>query len=216
MISSMSAPSTLELDGPGYPTALRGLCEPEHEDLFHTIADRGCLVSEFPPGAPPLKYHFPQRNRIIAGLARAVLVVEAPEKSGALNTAQHALEGGKEVLAVPGPIHNPTSAGTNRLIQDGAALVTSVADILHILESRTGEPLPEALQAGLGRDRLDEPLRDCRSCPRGCGAPSVKPWRRMNPRTTSRRTGKVPRPSDDGPNDPCEQSFPDTPLETQS
>ncbi len=130
---------------------------PEHEDIFHAIAERGCLVSEFPPGSPPLKFHFPQRNRIIAGLARAVLVVEAPEKSGALNTAQHALEGGKEVFAVPGPIHNPTSVGTNRLIQDGAALVTSVADILHVLESRTGEPLPEPLEAGLERDRLGEP-----------------------------------------------------------
>ncbi len=82
-----------------------------------------------------------------------MLVVEAPEKSGALNTAQHALEGGKEVFAVPGPIHNPTSLGTHRLIQDGAALVTSVADILHILESRTGVPLPEPLRAGLDGDR---------------------------------------------------------------
>ncbi len=131
---------------------------PEHEDLFRAIVERGCLVTEFPPGTPPLKYHFPQRNRIIAGLARGVLVVEAPEKSGAMITAEYALEEGKEVFAVPGPIHNPTSVGTNRLIQDGAALVTSVADILHVLESRTGEPLPEPLRAGLDRDLLDERL----------------------------------------------------------
>jgi DNA processing protein len=126
---------------------------PEHEELFHTVAERGCLVSEFPPGTPPRKYHFPQRNRIIAGLSRGVLVVEAPVKSGALITAHYALDEGKEVFAVPGPIHNPTSCGPNRLIQDGAALVTSAADILRVLESRTGEPLPQPLAAG--SDTLD-------------------------------------------------------------
>lgn len=159
-IDSIAHRTALEVGGNTVAVLGTGLdvpYPPEHEDLLHAIAERGCLVSEFPAGTPPLKWHFPQRNRIIAGLARAVLVVEAPEKSGALNTAQHALEGGKEVFAVPGPIHNPTSAGTNRLIQDGAALVTSVADILHVLESRTGEPLPEPLRAGLDRDRLDEP-----------------------------------------------------------
>jgi DNA processing protein len=83
---------------------------PEHEDLAELMAERGCLVTEFPPGTPPLKYHFPQRNRLIAGLARAVLVVEAPEKSGALITAHYALEEGKEVFAVPGPIHNRTGS----------------------------------------------------------------------------------------------------------
>jgi DNA processing protein len=83
---------------------------PEHSDLFALIAERGCLVSEFPAGTPPRKYHFPQRNRIIAGLARGVLVVEAPEKSGALITANFALDEGKEVFAVPGPIHNPTGS----------------------------------------------------------------------------------------------------------
>jgi DNA processing protein len=131
---------------------------PEHDELFQTIAERGCLVSEFPRGTPPLKWHFPQRNRIIAGLARAVLVVEAPEKSGAMITADYALEEGKEVFAVPGPIHNPTSQGTNRLIQDGAALATCAADILRILEPRTGEPLPEPLAAGLDLDDLEARL----------------------------------------------------------
>ncbi len=131
---------------------------PEHEDLIEAVAERGCLVSEFPDGTPPRKWHFPQRNRIIAGLSRGVLVVEAPESSGAMNTAQHALEGGKEVFAVPGPIHNPTSAGTNRLIQDGAALVTCAADILRILQSRTGEPLPGPLAGDLDVDGLEEDL----------------------------------------------------------
>ncbi|UCC48121.1 MAG: DNA-processing protein DprA [Gemmatimonadota bacterium] len=115
---------------------------PEHEDLAALMAERGCLVTEFPPGTPPLKYHFPQRNRLIAGLARAVLVVEAPEKSGALITAHYALDEGKEIFAVPGPIHNESSRGTHRLIQDGAFLVASAADILDVLGSRAGEPTP--------------------------------------------------------------------------
>lgn len=131
---------------------------PEHEELIRAVAQHGCLVSEFPDGTPPRKWHFPQRNRIIAGLARGVLVIEAPEKSGAMTTAQHALEGGKEVFAVPGPIHNPTSAGANRLIKEGAALVTSAADILRILESRIGEPLPGRLAEGLDIDGLEERL----------------------------------------------------------
>lgn len=126
---------------------------PEHADLTARIAERGCLVSEFPPGAPPRKHHFPQRNRIISGLARAILVVEAAQKSGTLITAQYALEEGKEVFAVPGPIH-PTSRGTNRLIQDGAGLVVTVADILEPLRRRSGEPLPQPIAAGLDGDAL--------------------------------------------------------------
>jgi len=131
---------------------------PEHDELIEAVAQRGCLVSEFPAGTPPRKYHFPRRNRIISGLARGVLVVEAPERSGATITAGYALEEGKEVFAVPGPIHNPTSAGTNRLIQEGAALVTSAADILRIMQSRTGEPLPEPLARDLDVDDLEQNL----------------------------------------------------------
>ena len=160
-IDGIAHRTALEIGGDTVGVLGTGLDVPyplEHEELIQAVAQRGCLVSEFPPGTPPRKWHFPQRNRIIAGLSRGVLVVEAPESSGAMNTAQHALEGGKEVFAVPGPIHNPTSAGTNRLIQEGAALVTSAADILRIMQSRTGEPLPEPLAGDLDVDDLEQDL----------------------------------------------------------
>ncbi len=157
-IDGIAHTTALEIDGDTIGVLGTGIdvpYPPEHAELIRAVAERGCLVSEFPDGTPPLKYHFPQRNRIIAGLARGVLVVEAPEKSGAMITAEYALDEGKEVFAVPGPIHNPTSRGTNRLIQEGAALVTSAADILRILQSRTDEPLPVPLAAGLNVEDLE-------------------------------------------------------------
>jgi DNA processing protein len=160
-IDGIAHRTALEVGGDTVAVLGTGLDVPypsEHEDLAGLIAVQGCLVSEFPDDTPPRRWHFPQRNRIIAGLSRGVLVVEAPTSSGAMNTAQHALEGGKEVFAVPGPIHNATSAGTNRLIQEGAALVTSAADILRIMETRTGEPLPGPLAAGLDVDDLEQRL----------------------------------------------------------
>ena len=81
------------------------------------------MVSQFAPGTRPLPYHFPERNRVIAGLALAVVVVEAAEQSGALITAGFAAELGREVLAIPGRVNSPESRGAHRLIQDGAALV---------------------------------------------------------------------------------------------
>ncbi len=160
-IDGIAHRTTLEIGGDTIGVLGTGLDVPypqEHDALIRTIAERGCLVTEFPHGTPPRKWHFPQRNRIIAGLSRGVLVIEAPEHSGAMNTAQHALDNGKEIFAVPGPIHNATSAGTNRLIQEGAALVTSAADILRIMETRTGEPLPDPLAAGLDVDGLEQRL----------------------------------------------------------
>lgn len=90
----------------------------------------GCIVSEFPIGTKPEKKHFPQRNRIISGLSNGVLVVEAGENSGALITADFALEQGKEVFAVPGNIFNTISVGTNDLIKQGAKLITSYIEVM--------------------------------------------------------------------------------------
>lgn len=105
----------------------------EHRDLARNMEHAGAVVSEFPPGVPPLPHHFPLRNRIISGLATAVVVVEAPEKSGALITAATALEQGREVMAVPGPTTGGRNRGGHLLIRDGARLVESAEDILEEL-----------------------------------------------------------------------------------
>ena len=93
------------------------------------IKTGGCIISEYSNGTRPNKTNFPQRNRIISGLAEAVLVVEAGEKSGAIITANYALEQGKDVFAIPGDITRKTSLGTNKLIQDGAMIAVNVEDI---------------------------------------------------------------------------------------
>src|SRR6188768_589140 len=98
-----------------------------HASLAREIAGRGLIVSEYPPGVEPAPWRFPARNRIIAGLARAVVVVEARERSGALITADFALELGREVFAVPGEITSSLSAGTNALLRTGAVPATSTA-----------------------------------------------------------------------------------------
>lgn len=106
--------------------------------LKKRIAQSGAVLSEFPPGTAAATWTFPQRNRIISGLARGVVVVEAGVKSGALITAEWALQQGREVFAVPGNITSPLSAGTNRLIGQGAKVVTGVSDILEELNIRSG------------------------------------------------------------------------------
>ena len=106
---------------------------PEHRDLARACAASGAVLTEFPPGTRPLPHHFPRRNRIIAGLTLGTLVVEAAERSGSLATARHAVDSGREVFAVPGPIGSDTSAGCHALIRQGATLVTGVADIVEEL-----------------------------------------------------------------------------------
>jgi DNA processing protein len=129
----------------------------ENRDLFQEVRERGLLVSELPPGEEPLAGNFPRRNRLIAALSEGVLVVEMREKSGAQHTVTYALELGREVFAVPGPIGSPQSAGTNQLLKDGARLVTGAADILEELRGVGSGPHVEA-SPGPGA-REGEPAR---------------------------------------------------------
>lgn len=111
-------------------TGLDRVYPKSHHQLAHDIHEHGLIISEFPLGTPPTSANFPQRNRIIAGLCRATLVVEAALQSGSLITAQQALEQGKDVLAIPGSIHSTQAKGCHQLIKQGAKLVESAADVL--------------------------------------------------------------------------------------
>jgi DNA processing protein len=124
----------------------------ENRKLFEEIREKGAIVSEFPFGTEPFPYNFPRRNRIVSGLAAGVIVVEANIKSGALITAEFAVEQGKEVFAVPGRIDSPQSGGPHNLIRQGAKLVLSVGDVL---EELSFQPVPVAGQAATKRS---EPL----------------------------------------------------------
>jgi DNA processing protein len=128
-----------------------------HRSLADAIAATGLLISEYLPGTPAVAAHFPQRNRILAGLCRGVVVVEAALASGSLITARLAMESGREVMAVPGALSNPQSAGCHALIKQGAALVESPQDVLETL-SACGHAGPPARGLAL-EGRQSEPAR---------------------------------------------------------
>jgi len=114
-----------------------------HADLARRICERGLVVSEYEPCVEPAPWRFPARNRIIAGLAAATVIVEARERSGALITADFALEDGREVFAVPGEITGTLATGTNRLLRQGATPLTSADDVLDVF-GLAASPLPQA------------------------------------------------------------------------
>jgi len=116
---------------------------PEHAALTRRIAEAGAVLAEMPLGTEPQARHFPRRNRLISGLSRAVVVVEAAPRSGSLITARFAGEQGREVLAVPGSPLDPRAQGCNQLIREGATLVQSVADILEAMGPAARHPLAE-------------------------------------------------------------------------
>ncbi|MGI3163274.1 DNA-processing protein DprA [Pseudooceanicola sp. 200-1SW] len=125
-----------------FPGGLDQVYPFENRDLARRIAETGLCLSEQPPGLSPALHHFPQRNRLISGLARAVVVVEAAAKSGTLNTARHALDQGREVLAVPGHPFEARASGCNLLLRDGAGLVRGARDVLEVLGAAAVRPTP--------------------------------------------------------------------------
>lgn len=133
---------------------------------------RGLLLSEFPAGTPPLPRHFPRRNRIIAALASALVVVEAPHRSGAQNTVTHALDMGLDVGAVPGPIDRANCAGSNRLLREGAAAICEPVHALELMDPRfaprPSADAPEAVTAA-GASRPPESTTACQEAPSGPG-----------------------------------------------
>jgi DNA processing protein len=153
------------LAGPGGTVAVMAggidvIYPPENTALARDIAARGCRISEHPPGLDPQARHFPLRNRIVAGLSRAVIVAEAAAKSGSLITAKAALEYGREVMAVPGHPFDARASGCNILIRDGAVLVRGTSDVLEALGAPT-RPEPEASLPPLpGPEAPQRPLKE--------------------------------------------------------
>lgn len=133
---------------------------PEHRKLFSRILEKGMLLGEYPPGVAPLAANFPGRNRIISGLSRGVVVVEAAKNSGSLITADFALQQGREVFAVPGPVYSSHSEGVNQLLKDGATLISGSRDLLEVLGAppQAGSARKSALTATPPRSEKETAL----------------------------------------------------------
>ncbi|MCL2362205.1 MAG: DNA-processing protein DprA [Defluviitaleaceae bacterium] len=137
------------------------ICYPaENRQLRDKIVENGCVLSEYPPGTKPIAAFFPARNRIISGLCRGIIVAEASKKSGTLITVDQAAEQGRDVLAVPGNINSPLSAGTNHLIREGAIPVTDYTDVLFTLglsaKVDTSEPDNQYAHGGITLNKIQE------------------------------------------------------------
>ena len=133
---------------------------PENEALHAAIAAKGAIIAEMPLHMSPLPRHFPRRNRLISGLSRGVVVVEAAERSGSLITANYALEQGREVFAVPGSPLDPRSRGANRLIRDGATLTETVDDVLGVLGPILNRAFREQPEPDVEQPAMDLPISD--------------------------------------------------------
>jgi DNA processing protein len=166
-IDAAAHEGALEAPGGGGTVAVVGtgldrVFPARHRALAHRIAAAGALLSEYAPGSPPLREHFPERNRIIAGLTQGTLVVEAALASGSLITARQASEAGREVFAIPGSIHSPQARGCHALIRQGAKLVETAEDIVEELRGQrpllpdppaaATAPPEDPLLAALGHD----------------------------------------------------------------
>jgi DNA processing protein len=171
------------------PCGIEQVYPASHRRLASALAERGAVVSEFPVGTPPRAPYFPLRNRLISALSEAVIVVEARIASGTLVTARHAANQGVDVLAVPGPVHSPTSAGPHLLLRDGAGIVTSASDLLEAFGIETkmlgiassaaesapaeGAQIPPLAARALALLQGEPLTRDALAARLGAGAPEL-------------------------------------------